>query len=403
MTLLARPAAVLRLPGARAVVVAGVVGRLSFAMTGLAVLLLVRARTGSYATAGLASATYGVTLALAAPLRSRQADRGGQTRVLRATGMATPIAVAAFLLAVELGAPLAVQLGLLVVAGVVVPPIGSTVRTLWSVLAPETATRNAAYALDGVLLELSFVLGPLLVGVLSALLGPAVAVAAGGAFGGLGALALAATPASRAWSPADAGARVGLLGALGSRGVRWVLVVSALTGAGFGATEVSAPAFVEATGGRASAGALLLAVWSLGSAVGGLAYSAVGWSGDPARRWVALLGVLAVGAALPVLAVGPVSLAVLLWAYGLGIAPSGAVASLLLADAALPGTVTEAFGWSTTAIFAGASAGSAIAGPLVQAWPRAGLALLAGTGAATLLAGLAGRAALHPPALALPA
>ena len=395
VSVLARPAALLRLPGARPAVLSALVGRLSFGMTGLAVLLLVRAQTGSYTRAGVASAVYGVTLALSSPLRARQADRGGQTRVLRATGVATPLAVAAFLAAAAAHAPFAVLLALLVLAGAVVPPIGSTMRALWSDIAPDEATRASAYALEGVLIELAFVLGPLFVGLISALSGSAVALAAAGVAASVGALCLAATGHSRAWRPDIDAPAITFAGPLVSAGVRRLLTVYALTGAGFGAVEVAVPAFAEKSGARASTGGLLLAGWALGSAAGGLAYSARDWPGEPVQRWVTLLGVLALGSLLPVLAGGPLTLAPLLFAYGLGIAPSGAVATLLMSQHAPPGTVTEAFGWSTTAIFAGAALGSAVTGAVVDATsPRVGLALVAAGGTAAALVGLRSRQAL---------
>src|SRR4051794_27160049 len=46
-------------------------------MNSLALLLLVRAATGSYADAGFVSAAYAVSFALASPYRARTADRRG--------------------------------------------------------------------------------------------------------------------------------------------------------------------------------------------------------------------------------------------------------------------------------------------------------------------------------------
>lgn len=110
-------------------------------------------------------------------------------------------------------------------------------------------------------------------------------------------------------------------GPLVSAGVRRLLGVYLLTGAGFGATEVAVPAFAESVGARASTGGLLLAGWALGGAAGGLVYGSREWPGEPVQRWQLLLGVLAVGSLLPALAAGPVTLALLLFGYGLVIAP----------------------------------------------------------------------------------
>jgi hypothetical protein len=51
-------------------------------------------------------------------------------------------------------------------AGAFTPPLGPTMRAVWSRLAPDRALLQRAYSLDGVAEELLFVSGPLLVGVL---------------------------------------------------------------------------------------------------------------------------------------------------------------------------------------------------------------------------------------------
>lgn len=395
MTVFRRYGALLRLPGARPAVVSVLVGRLSFGMSGLAVLLLIVERTGSYARAGTAAAVYAITLAIATPLRSRRVDKVGQTTVLRATGIVHPLGMAAFLVAILTGAPPVVYLPMLVIAGAALPPLGSVMRALWADLAPDEQTRASAYAFEAVLIELAFVIGPLLVGVLSSLFGPAVAVAVAAAAGGGGALSLSRTAVSRRWRPVTRSDRHRVLGPLVSPGVRVVLGAFAFTGASFGAVEVAVPAMVEAAGHPSSRGGILLSVWAAGSAVGGLVYGARDSSKPVDRRYVGLLGLLAVGAVMPLLATGVVDLAALLFVYGLAIAPSGACATLLLSRHAPAGTVTEAFGWMTTAIFVGASIGNAVAGVVVESQaPRAGLILTTVLGSAAFAVGLAGRGRL---------
>ena len=58
----------------------------------------------------------------------------------------------------------------------------------------------------------------------------------------------------------------------------------------FGAMEVTLPAFAEDHGHRALAG-VLVATWSFGSAVGGLAYGARSWPGSPGKRYARLAAV----------------------------------------------------------------------------------------------------------------
>src|SRR5437764_14789936 len=85
-TLMPRAAAgyrsLLRTPGAAAFFLAAAAGRAGIAMTGLGLVWLLHARTGSYGPAGLAAAGFALAEALIGPQLARLIDRFGQTRVL---------------------------------------------------------------------------------------------------------------------------------------------------------------------------------------------------------------------------------------------------------------------------------------------------------------------------------
>ena len=62
-------------------------------------------------------------------------------------------------------------------AGFAIPPTSSVLRSMWpSLLRERRELIPAAYALDSVLIELIFVLGPLLTAVIAALMSPAAAL-----------------------------------------------------------------------------------------------------------------------------------------------------------------------------------------------------------------------------------
>ena len=63
----------------------------------------------------------------------------------------------------------------------------------------DDVLRQSAFALDAVLLEACFILGPLITGALVAIGSPAAAVLANAAFSTIGTLVFAASRASRAW------------------------------------------------------------------------------------------------------------------------------------------------------------------------------------------------------------
>ena len=93
----------LRLPGAAAFFLTAAVGRVGIAMTSLGIVWLVRARTGSYATAGLVTGGFAVAEAVAGPQLARLADRFGQTRVLLPTSLVSAGCLVAVALATVSG------------------------------------------------------------------------------------------------------------------------------------------------------------------------------------------------------------------------------------------------------------------------------------------------------------
>ena len=393
-TVLQRYATVLRGRGTAAPLTASIVGRLSLGMTGLALLLLVRDTTGSYASAGLVSAAYALAYGVFGPSRARAADRRGPVRALLLTAAVHPGAVLALVLLAVEAAPTWTLVLPAVLGGATVPPHGPVMRALWGSLL-EGPARATAYSLESVVVELCFVLGPLLVTVLATTVAPAAAVLTAAGLAVAGALWQAATPAVRGVLPhPDAGG--GRVGPLASPAVRALLLTVAGIGVGFGALEVALPAFAEEQGSRPAAAGVLLAVWSAGSIVGGLVYGGLHLATPHRRQLPVLVAALAVGTALPLLAGGPVAMGVALFAYGLAIAPFSACNSVLLGEAAPPGTTTEAFAWNSSMIFGGAALGAALAGLLVErSGPTAGLAVTALAGLLALGAAVSGLARLR--------
>jgi MFS family permease len=373
---------VLTTPGVARVFGASLVGRIPGGAFGILLILRVRELGGGYADGGLVGGAFALGLAVAAPLVGRLVDVRGQTRVLAACTVACGVAITA-LAVLPPGTPLPVLLVLAAIAGGAHPPLAACLRALWPVLLRDTARRHAAYALESAALEISYVLGPLVLVGAVATRSAALALVACAALLGAGTFAFAATPASRTWLPAT-GVRRGLAGALASPGVRTLLIAQACVGISFGAIEVSVVAFAEHAHARGAIGPLL-AAWGLSSLLGGALAVRSGAPRDPIRRLVALLAVLAATDALLIAASGPLALGALLVAAGLAIAPAFAVVYNLAGDIAREGTVTEAFTWLATGIGAGLAAGSAAGGALAASG-GAGAGFLAAAAGAALAA-----------------
>jgi MFS family permease len=216
-----------------------------------------------------------------------------------------------------------------------------------------------------VLIEFVFVFGPLLTAAATALLSPAAALGLSAALVVGGTLAFASSSPSRAWRPDRSAGGHGWLGALRSPGLRTLVLATLPLGFCFGAMEVTLPAFSEEEASRAWAG-VLLAVWSLGSAIGGLTYGARAGALPLASTYVRLMAVVPFTflplAASPSIAVMPV----LCFLAGVAIAPVLAAGNQLAGDVAPAGALTEAYTWPITALVVGLAAGNAVAGALVE-------------------------------------
>jgi len=374
-----RMRAVLATPGAVPLLAARSFGATPMGMVPLGIVLLARAAGRSYALAGVADGAFALGFAITSPLLGRLIDRVGMTPVLAPLAVAFPGAVVALALVGRGGAPGAAMVALAFAAGTAMPPVGSCMRALWPTLVPATELRVAAFALDAIMQELAFVGGPPLLAAVTALAGPATALFVAAGLGGGGTAVFVVRARGRHAGSRRAG------GALGSAGVRRLLVSSTVLGGAFGAFEVALPAFCERHGARPAAGILLAAV-ALGSISGGVVFGARSARVAPARRL--LLALCAYAAALAPLLVAPSipAMALLCFLTGAPIAPTFAGAYLLLDRFSVPGAITETFAWNTTVIFVGSSIGTAAGGALIaSSGYRVAIAFAIGCAAACAL------------------
>jgi len=311
----------------------------------------------------------------------RLVDRRGPRPVLVWSAIVSAAALGAFA-ALPDGAPVLGALACAALAGAATPPVGPCLRTLWPPLLDDPALVHSAFSLESAGIELTYIVGPVVIAGAIGAWSTAAAMLTGAALLLAGTLVFAAAAPRGKLNAAPGGARRGGL-ALRAPGVRALAVVYVLLGIAFGAVEVGVPA-TAAGDGRPHAAGLLLGVWGLGSLLGGLAAARSRPPADRARRLCLLLALLAAGHVLLALPAGLVGLGVLLTLAGAAIAPAFGVANGLVDGVAPAGAVTEAFTWLSTGIAGGVAAGSAVAGALAEH---------PGAGAAFALAGAASAAA----------
>jgi MFS family permease len=350
--------------GVRSLLASSLIGRLPIGMGMLLFILVVHAGTGSYTVGGLAAAANSLATAFFSPPLGRLADRGHAALILVVTGILQAASLVGLVVALKLGSDDALIIGIGAVAGVVNPPIAAVTRTVLPRLAPDESTRHTAFALDALLVEMTYVLGPAFVGVVSAIWSGYAAALLAAAFNVIGSFGLAAAGPVRHGYPVTVPTRDGsrwrrLIGPLASRGLRTVLIVSIMQAAAFGVLEVAIPAYTNARG-MPQAGGLLFAVWSCGSIVGGLWYGGQDFRAPLGRQYAVLMALNVVGFGSMLLAGGPYTLGICLFFAGLFIAPATTVEGSLVTQLSPPDATTEAFTWSGTAIYLGFALGSGI-------------------------------------------
>src|SRR3954470_24868387 len=193
----ARYRAVLALPQARWPLVASVAGSMPIGMYGLGILLLVRDTNGSFAVAGRVVGAFGLANALGAVAQGRLMDRFGQPRVLRRVTVVHVAMLVALVVAATRGAPSWTLALVALLAGGSLPQVPAAMRSLWSALVADEASRQTAYALVTIGFEVSVVPAPVVVAAIAAVASPAAGVLVAAAISGTGALGFAATGASR--------------------------------------------------------------------------------------------------------------------------------------------------------------------------------------------------------------
>jgi predicted MFS family arabinose efflux permease len=355
-------AALLRTPGALAFMIPGLIGRMPIGMAGLGIVMLVASVTGSYGLAGAVSAGGALAYALAAPRVAGLADRLSQRRVLRPQVAVHAASTVALVLCAQLHAPLWT---LFIAGGLTrasMPSLGSMVRSRWSHLLRGTSLLQTAFSLESIADELIFICGPVMVTVLATQLLPSAGVVAATALSVLG---VALLTAQRRTEPVPDPSRRSTGGALRTPGLLMFVLVHICLGAMFVAVDLASLAFAREHGNGALAGPML-AVYGVGSAVGGIWFGARRWLAALDRRFLVSLTAMVAGAAPFWLAPNPWWLMAALFAAGLGIAPT-LVCEYTIVDVIVPaGRKAEGMTWLTSASGLGASIGAPWAGHLID-------------------------------------
>jgi MFS family permease len=353
---------VISVDGSPRLLASALVGRLPQGMSSLAILLLVRATTHSYAAAGAAVGAYALASAVMAPVQGRLVDRFGRVRVLAPVAVGQGLVLVVLVLVARSQAGPAVLVALCALSGALVPPIAPTVRALLREVLDDPGVRETAYALESVTQELVWITGPLLVALVITVTSPSAAIVLLAIVCVGGTMLFVRSPLAR--DRQDRVAAHQRTSVMANSRLLALLGPIVLTGLNLGAVEVGLPSLALHAGSRSASG-ILLALWSVGSMTGGLWYGSRAWRSSLAGRYRMLLLVAAVFTAPLILARSiPLGIVCSLLA-GLTIAPVFSCQYALVGRAVTAGSETEAFTWVTAALVAGIAAGSAVGGAAI--------------------------------------
>ncbi|RPF37107.1 MFS transporter [Streptomyces sp. TLI_185] len=358
-------------------------GRLPTATIQFGSVLLVARTSGSLTAAGLTGGALAAGQVACGPLVGRLADWHGQRAVVLAFSLANAAAIAALVAGALAGlsVPLLALLG--AVAGATVPLIGPLGRARLVALARRSAapesTVGAALSFESTLDEISFVLGPALVGLAAVLAHPAYALGAAALLVAVCGSGFALHPTARATRrghPAGSVPRSRM-----PRSVRSLRAALALQGAMFGACQAGITALTERLGQEEQAG-LVYAAMGVMSAVAGLSMAAV-----PARIPLTVRWRMATAAAfllsLPLLWTQSMGgLYAVVTVLGVAYAPHLVTVFGLTERAVPPTRLAEAMAFATSAIVGGQALAVAVTGRLAETYGPAAAFAAASTAAA---------------------
>ncbi|WP_166220645.1 MFS transporter [Pseudomonas atagonensis] len=364
-------------PGTHGFALAGLIARFPLAMAGIGIITMLAMMRDNYALAGAVAATFALTLAVLAPQISRMVDRFGQRKVLPGAAAVS----CAGLVALPTCAYWQLPDWSLFIGAVMsgfMPSMSAMSRARWTLIYRGTPKLNTAYALESVLDEVTFIVGPPLAVGLSVALFPQAGPLVTALLLAIGVYAFVLQRSTEPPVQALSGARQ--LSMIRLSGIRILALLMVAMGMIVGTIDVVAVAFAQSQG-QPVAASIVLSAYALGSCVAGLAFGAMKLQ-VPLARLFLCCGVATAVTTLPLLLASNVlglTLAVLV--AGIFFAPTLIVAMTLAEQMVAPERLTEALTWLISGLGVGVALGAAATGQVVDelgARQGAVIALVAG-------------------------
>ncbi|MEU5957098.1 MFS transporter [Streptomyces sp. NPDC047525] len=372
-------------------------GRLPVAMIQFGSVLLVTETSGSLATGGVVACALALGQVTMGPLVGRLADRRGQRAVVLGFSLLNAVAIAAYTLGALLELPTPALIVLAVLAGASIPGIGPLARAravpLVRGAGGDGRLVNTVLSLESTMDELSFVLGPALVGLAAVAGHPAYAFGAAALLVAVCGSGFALHPTGRTAHTAERAPR-----ARGGRErlPRQVVVVRVglvFVGVLLGACGAGITALTEELGQPGQAG-LVYAAMGVMSAVVGLSMVALPERFGLYARWRVATAAAALLSLPLVWTDSMTGLYLVVTVFGAIFAPNLITGFALTERSCPPRRLAEGMTWAASAFVGGQAVTLAVAGRLAESHgPGAAFALGSAAAVVAFLVALAARPA----------
>jgi len=374
---------IFQVPGSLAFSSAAFIGRMPVAMTVLGIITMFAQTHGEYTIAGVVASVFSCCKAMFGPQVSRLVDRYGQRRVLPVAAGISATFMLALLWLARMDAP-AWTLFVCAAGAGCMPNMGAMVKARWTALLAQPSPRRTAYALESVLDEVAFIIGPPLSIGLSVAWFPGAGLLAALTLQlvGVGAFVLQTktepgiTPAAARHGPSP----------LKIAGIRILLLLMFSMGVIAGTIDIVSIAFADDQGIPAAA-SVVLAAYAIGSCVAGLMFGAMK-TNTPLARLLLYCGVATALSTVPLVFVhGIASLAIVMFVGGLFFAPTMIVVMTLVEEMVPSAKLTEGFTWMISGLGVGVALGAGTSGKVVDVFGvRAGFAVALCAGVVAIIA-----------------
>lgn len=353
---------ILQIPGAKGLLFASTISRLPQAMLSIGIITMLVQQTGTYWLAGAIAGTYSFSCALFDPQVSKLVDRHGQRKILPLVTFFSIAMLLALILASYYRQTATLLFILAALAGIR-PPMTSMVRARWAFLFRGQPLLKSAFALDSVIAEIIFIVGPPLAIYLSTSSYPETGPLVATAFLCAGVLLFLLQRKTEPAIVVMKGERHD--SALKTPGLKIIIFALLAMGIIGGAIDIAVVAFSNAHQAP-NAASLIIALYALGSVIAGLGFGAWKTHLKIENQFLFITLLMMCTSVIPLFVSSLPALGLAIFIIGLTIAPTMIIAMDIGSSLLPQSRLTEGLAWMSTGISTGVAAGGALAGLIID-------------------------------------